>query len=231
MGHSSGKIFLSEQRGQIQSSVFQRNCTFNFDSYFHEHKAPLRSLYVFNEENLLAGAKIKMKLDRPSYIVLIPVTGDLQYMEDFGTTRDIPVGQMMVRKSLKDASFELQNPYNEEAITFIQILIADETELTIDSIFDVNPGAAANQLVELCPNLFPMDLPFKLSMGQFDGRAESIYHTMKWSNQVFCYVIAGAFEIEGRLLHTQDGIALWDTQTLDLEALSNNALILTIETS
>ncbi len=45
----------------------------------------------------------------------------------------------------------------------------------------------------------------------------------------FAFVLAGAFETEGRLLHERDGLAIWDTDKIEMEALSNDAMILLIE--
>jgi quercetin 2,3-dioxygenase len=35
--------------------------------------------------------------------------------------------------------------------------------------------------------------------------------------------------MEGRLLHAKDSLALWDTKAVELEALSENALVLILE--
>jgi len=43
--------------------------------------------------------------------------------------------------------------------------------------------------------------------------------------------LEGAFEVEGRLLHARDGLALWETEKVELEALSNDAIILVMEIS
>jgi redox-sensitive bicupin YhaK (pirin superfamily) len=39
-------------------------------------------------------------------------------------------------------------------------------------------------------------------------------------------VIEGAFEVQDRLLHAKDGLAVWDTNEIDFEALSNDAILL-----
>ena len=44
-------------------------------------------------------------------------------------------------------------------------------------------------------------------------------------------MIAGAFEAEGRLLYERDGLALFDTNKIEMEALSNDAMMLLIETT
>ena len=71
-------------------------------------------------------------------------------------------------------------------------------------------------------------LPFRISIGQFSGREEVVKSVVDFPN-VFCYVLAGAFEISGRLLQPLDGLAIWDIEEIDMEALSNNALVLMVE--
>ncbi|MEJ2884540.1 pirin family protein [Pedobacter sp. GR22-6] len=229
MEHSSGKIYLSEQRGQIESPLFQRNCIFNFGSYFNAHKTALGPLYLFNEENLAGTAQLEMEVSKPSYVILIPVTGDLEYTDVETGKMNVPVGQVLVRKCPADHLFRIGNPYTEEVISLIQIWIsAADISQSSTLMLDLAPGVSPNRLVELSAAVVDAGLPFKLSAGQFDGRAETIYRKEK-DSLLFCYVVAGAFEVEGRLLHAQDGLALWDTETLELEALSNNALMLTLE--
>lgn len=229
MEHTSGKIYLSEQRGQIESPLFQRNCIFNFGSYFNVHKTAMGLLYLFNEENLAAEAHLEMEVAEPSYVILIPVTGDLEYTDMECGKMNIPVGQVLIRKCPVDHLFRIGNPYAAEAINLIQIWIsAADISRPATLMLDLAPGLAPNQLVELSAALVDAGLPFKLSAGQFDGRSETIYRKEK-GTLLFCYVVAGAFEVEGRLLHAQDGLALWDTHAVELEALSSNALMLTLE--
>lgn len=46
---------------------------------------------------------------------------------------------------------------------------------------------------------------------------------------IFVFVLQGAFETEGRLLHERDGLALWDVDKIEMEALSNDALVCLVE--
>ena len=78
------------------------------------------------------------------------------------------------------------------------------------------------------PLRFTRALPFALRLGRFMGREEAVYKVQP-GNQLFAFVVAGAFELEGRLLHEKDGLALWDAEEVELEALSNHALVLVVE--
>ena len=66
-------------------------------------------------------------------------------------------------------------------------------------------------------------------LGRFAGRAETVYPLRTPGAGVFVFVLAGAFEVASRLLHEKDGLALWDVAEIELEALSNDALLLVLE--
>ena len=229
MEHSTGKIFLNEQRGCIQSPLFQRNCSFNFDTFFSPHKMPLAALYLFNEETLGAAVELELEVKKPSYVILIPVTGDLMYTDIEAGKMNISVGEVLIRQCPPEHLFRIGNPYSQEAINLIQIWIEVPEVLSPSSVLlNFDPGISVNHLVEVSAAA-NSPLPFRLSIGQFEGRKETIYKKCRKDSNFFCHVLAGAFEIEGRLLHAQDGLGLWDVAEAELEALSNNALLLTIE--
>ncbi|WP_316804619.1 hypothetical protein [Pedobacter nototheniae] len=54
------------------------------------------------------------------------------------------------------------------------------------------------------------DLPLRISAGIFEGRKEAIYKMQKPKNSFYAFTIDGAFEVEERLMHARDGLALWD---------------------
>jgi len=65
-----------------------------------------------------------------------------------------------------------------------------------------------------------ISLPFKISTGKFSGRVETIYYPKNSiSNEVFLFVLQDAFEAAGRLLHTRDGLALSDTNEIEMESI------------
>ena len=71
--------------------------------------------------------------------------------------------------------------------------------------------------------------PFSISIGKFDGRGETTYRVKNKDAGLFVFVLEGAFEVQGTLLHARDGLALWETDEVEMEALSNDAIILLVE--
>lgn len=66
-------------------------------------------------------------------------------------------------------------------------------------------------------------------IGLYDGRKEDNYTPQKKNATLFGMVLHGAFEFQNRLMENRDAIVLWDTDELEFEALSEEALLLFIE--
>jgi quercetin 2,3-dioxygenase len=67
-----GKIFLSDQRGIIETERSRSYCTFNFDKFFNEHKNRFGNLYLLNEETLKGNEGFDIKIEETSYVIIIP---------------------------------------------------------------------------------------------------------------------------------------------------------------
>ena len=231
-----GQIFLADQRGIKDSSHFRRLSTFNFGEYKNPDKESFGSLYVFNEEQVAPSQNLPFTLEADSYIILIPITGALEFIDPAGNATTVDVEEMYIGQINAGHSYTIANPYKTEIISFLQLWLkaASPGQEVKSQLCGFNLEAEPNQLIELTKKSSFADnalkLPFALGIGQFDGRKEALYTLKKQQNQqFFAFIIAGAFEIEGRLLHEKDGLALWDVVEVELEALSNNALILTLE--
>lgn len=66
-------------------------------------------------------------------------------------------------------------------------------------------------------------------IGLYEGRKEEFYTLKSSKNSIFAMVINGAFEFQNRLLETRDALLLWEVEKIELESLSENALIIMLE--
>ena len=221
---SQGKIFLSDQRGIIESERIKRYSTFNFESFNNPAKEPVGNLYALHDDMLAPAASINLYTREQGYVILVPITGSIKYTDEHENETEVEVGKSLMVFLEKDSFITLKNPYDDALINYLMIAIKSEEK---------KPNALTFLDIDLSDlnkmNLITPDkTPFKVSIGRFKGRGESEYTTNKTSI-LYCFVLAGAFEIDGRLLHDRDGIALFSTDTIETEALSDNALLLTIE--
>ncbi|RDC55002.1 hypothetical protein DU508_19540 [Pedobacter chinensis] len=222
-----GKIFLADQRGLAETAVLRRFSTFNFEKYDDEHKQPSGDLFICNDELIVGGKLIFFLSKEDSYQIFFPITGGLDIVQG-GKEFAVDTGQVQVLNLGKGEVLEISNPYPNDMINYLQIGIKTDMFLlrASEMLFSFDFEKNQNQLIEIISS---PKLPFKLSAGIFAGREEEIYKMQSSQNKFFCFIIDGAFEVEGRLLHVRDGLALWDLEQVELEALSNNAIVLVLE--
>lgn len=223
-----GKIFLADQRGLTQTRDFQRFATLNFGDFHHAHKQPLGRLLAVNEESLAGGGILTLPVPAAVHIVLLPITGTVEVLLPTGEALPVEVAQVQVLTLPAGSALELRNPYPDDLISLLHLWVrADEAAPPVAFTARFSFAALANRLALLLPGA--TKLPFALSLGRFAGRHEATY-ALPQDRLFFGFVLAGAFEAEGRLLHEKDGLALWDAPApIEIEALSNDALLLVLE--
>jgi len=230
---ANGKIFLADERGLNKTDWFRSLNMFNFGKYFNEHKVPFGDLYLLKDDMLGGRRSMSMTIEENSYVIILPVAGAVSFKSENADAALVAAGQVLICTTGQNETIEISNPFANDVVNFLQIWIKTSPgknkmhtgALTFD---DVNKKE--NQFIKIFPgNVFAEDHGFSISIGKFSGRGDTIYKPKIKNSGSFLFVLNGAFEAEGRLLHERDGLALWDTNEIEMEALSNDAIILLIE--
>jgi redox-sensitive bicupin YhaK (pirin superfamily) len=226
------KIFLADERGRHETEWFRSMNTFNFGNYFNEHKTQFGGIDAINDESLDGGCAVTSFIKEPYYIILLPVIGAIRWKDSRGNEDLLAAGQCQLLNIDSGESFEISNPFNDELINYLQIWIkaGDQQPVKRLSAWEYDVNAHLNKMVLVTPDVLNGNqLPFHLSIGKFTGRGETSYTINDKRSALFAFVIEGAFELEGRLMHARDGLALWEAERMEMEALSNDAILLLIE--
>jgi hypothetical protein len=227
MDNPGSKIFLADERGLNENEWFRSWNTFNFGKYQLEHKKSVGNLVVLNDDTLAPGRSLSLMVEEDFSIVIIPVIGAVEYKDTTGITQLIAAGQTICIQAKAGLQYEVTNPIAEIAVNFIQLWIKGGHENSNTGLYtygDVN--ANLNQLI---PVLNTNSTAYGIYIGKFSGRGEVTYNSPKSKSTLFVFVLAGAFEVEGCLLHDRDGLAMFEKSKAEMEALSNDAIILCIE--
>lgn len=229
---AKAKIFLQEERGVTETDWFRTLNTFNAGKYISEHKAAFGDLYLWNEETLAGTRSLVMHTDISSWIIFIPLVGEIDYKDIHSRNSTVRAGQVQVHWVPANTTFQVTNTYENEMVNFLQVwLRSDGNHPVKDPVisgFSVDDNT--NHLVNGgSSQLSGEKFPFYIRVGKFRGRAEGHYTLHDPSHGVFAFVVQGAFEIQSRLLHARDGLALWDLNEIEFEALSNEAILVLLE--
>lgn len=214
------QIFLADQRGCSETTWFRSFHGFNFGNYQAESREPFGVMTVLNDETLAGQNHISMTVEENTTVVLLPIVGDLVFKNSLGEDGFIEAGQVQVLRMPAQTTFQLSNPYTDDLINFLQIHFSQLSESTQQSTFDISIKNSLHQLF-LSPSLG--------FIGKYDGRTGDIYTLRNPRNGLFIFVIEGVFEAQNRLLHARDGLSLQNIETIDFEALSNEAILLLLE--
>jgi hypothetical protein len=226
---SSAKMFLSDERGCIETDWYRCYHTFNNGTFFSEHKQPVDEMFLFADETLAPRHSIQLEIEEGVAVYLLPIVGAFLIKGLLGAETSVEPGQLFMAANGM-GSIEILNPYYSELINFIQIKVGacNRSPSTITA-FDIDKNK--NHLVKISSvaGAATASQPI-ISIAKFDGRKDGNYTPHSSNNSLFIFVVQGVFEVQGRLLHARDGLAIWHEQKgIELEALSNEAIVLIIE--
>lgn len=220
------KIFLSEERGVTNAAWMRSYNTFNFGHYKTQYKTPVDNLYVLNDDTLAPGKNMRMKVEEDTLLLLLPLAGAVEYEDSNSNKNVVAAGQVLTTGLQTEDYFTIHNPFPDCLVNFLQVWIKAHTihlsTSAIEQSFDLTNNKNSFTSMLLASGIH-------LHIGKFSGRQKAMINLTNNNSTCFAFVIEGAFELEERLLHARDGLALWQTNTVDMEALSNDAIIMLIE--
>ncbi len=226
-----GKIFLAGQHGKTRMEAFQSIHTFHHGTFQHAHREPFGALSVLNEEVLAPGATMEVTAAENCYHLIMPLMGGLIYDDSLKNLTGIIAGEVQAVPMPAGSSCTLNNPFHAHDVRFLRLVIRTEQSLEGTLLLHrFDPDTPTGRLLDLLsvPESPSPPLPFAFHAGRFSGRQECTFGLMPAMNKVFIFVLEGAFEAEGRLLHPRDGLALWDVRQVEFEALSEKSLLLVL---
>ena len=223
MDTASAKIYLANERGCTQSPSYRSFHTFNFGTYGNPHREPFFALKTFNDETLASGATSTYAYDMAKEVIIIPLAGELVCKTNASNIK-VDAGQALQSCVKQGDRIEVFNHFKEELINYLYIEFNGATDSHDHKVAAFEIEKEYNKLHHIglsgSQNIF---------IGIYDGREESSLTFDTANKQFFAFVIEGAFEVNNRLLHKRDALALWNTSQIEFEALSNHAIILVID--
>lgn len=224
-------IYLADQRGCSQKEWYRSYHTFNFGDYQHASRKPVGNLQALNDDTLKGGRTLTLPIKEDATVLLLPVVGALHYKNSMNIQGTVDAGNAHLLFLPKESSLEISNPYADELINFLQLWFTPDPQRNPSKVneFEFDLSATKNRLIPLQSTEKCNSQHARTFIGKFDGRKEGTHQLRNPGKGIFIFIIEGAFEVQNRLLQPRDGLAIWDTEEIEFEALSNEAIILLFE--
>lgn len=226
MTQNEAKIFLSAQRGKTELSWFRSFHSFNLGNFQDANKEHIGKLRVFNDNTLAAGKGMKMQVEKPTEVLVLPLVGGIEFKNSTGYHDFLEVGKTQIFSAEAGMDYEVLNPYESELINYLEIWIEKENVLTPSTTSVDIDLEKRNELLPIFSSVKQNAFGY---FGKYDGREEGIYEIKNTGSCVYVSVIEGAFEVDNKLMEARDGLAIWNANEIEFEALSNDAMLLFFE--
>jgi len=155
-----------------------------------------------------------------SSILVIVLYGEI-LINDF--KKPITSEQVFIVKSREIHSLILKNNFSDEKADVLILELKSKKPDDFFSLEELNIKDK-NTLLQLSTKL-----EYPNFIGLYEGRQEQEYSLYSKENTLFGIVLNGAFEFQNILLETRDAVIIQEIETLEFEALSENALLLFLE--
>lgn len=219
------QIYKSDSRGVFTSKEHHCLATFNFEHYQDLSRKAFGSLQILNEVVLAPQQRMTRFINPNTNVVILPLFGGIDYKDNIGNEEFLHVEQIRVLAADQDLSLEIFNPYKKENVSYLEIDFQMGEQYFKNYFQQYNVDFIKRNKLN---SLFEVERALGF-MGIYDGRKEGFYTLKNSSNGVFVFVVNGAFEVENRLLESKDGLSMQNVNTIEWEALSENAILLVIE--
>lgn len=215
MSEESYQLFKEELRGFIQGPQRRSFVLFNQENYFDESRKPVDPFTQFSEHYLYESRQLEIISGEDS-LILLPIEGELN-LHSMETNRIIFPQQFFVLPP--NQSIQIKNCLPSETSRFYVIQFRDNTLKTDTYSFQLTQR---NELIPLLESE-----SFQLHLGLYDGRKEGVQLVNDKKN-LFISIINGVFEVQNRLMETNDSLLIANPSKIEFEALSENAIILSL---
>jgi redox-sensitive bicupin YhaK (pirin superfamily) len=229
-------LHKADTRGHQNHGWLDTHHTFSFAGYYDPERIHFGSLRVLNDDIVIGGEGFGTHPHDNMEIISIPLYGDLQHKDSMGNGSVIKSGEVQVMSAGTGITHSEFNANEDEDLNFFQIWVFPNKKNVEPRYgqqkFDFEN--TKNQLVQIVsPN--PEDAGLWIhqdawfNIGYFDKNHDFEYKLKAKGNGLYIMVIDGNFDVEGQALSRRDGYGIWETDTVKIKSLSENAGILLIE--
>jgi redox-sensitive bicupin YhaK (pirin superfamily) len=220
-------LHKAETRGHFDHGWLNTYHTFSFSGYYHPDRENFGVLRVLNDDVVAAGRGFPSHSHEEMEIVSIPLSGELEHKDSTGSRSVIKTGEVQHMSAGTGIVHSEYNPSNDRAVNFLQIWVLPKKRRVEPAYHQkqFDPAGRSNTfLTVVAPEDEPHDgaLPVNqdayFSLIRMDKEFHTQYQVKRKENGVYIFVLEGEVTVDERSLSRRDGLGVWDTAKVDIQA-------------
>lgn len=229
-------LHKANTRGLANHGWLNSHHTFSFANYYNPERMHFGVLRVLNDDTVQAGMGFGTHPHDNMEIISIPLEGDLEHKDSMGNTAVIRNGDIQVMSAGTGITHSEYNKNRDKLVKFLQIWVFPNKK-NVQPRYDQITLTAADRHNKLQQILSPsaddegvwIHQNAWFHLGRFDRDFQTEYALKDKNNGVYAFVIRGDVRINGQDLSERDGFGIWNTDSISLQAISQNAEVLLME--
>ena len=229
-------LHKAETRFKVNQSWLNAFHSFRPNNTEIPNRSNFGTLIILNDDTVDEGMGFETHPHRDMEIISIPLEGDLEHKDSMGYSTVIKSGDIQVMSAGTGIYHSEYNKNNDKKVNFLQIwIVPNKTGVT--PRYDqksLNKAERHNNFQQiLSPNADDEGVWIHQNAWFFLGTLDkdfSIQYTLKdKSNGVYAFVLNGDLNINNQTLNNKDGFGIWNIDTIDIKALSQDTELLLME--
>ncbi len=226
-------LHKADTRGHANHGWLDSRHTFSFANYYNPDRMHFGVLRVLNDDIVSGGMGFGKHPHDNMEIISIPLEGNLEHQDSMGNVAVIRNGDIQVMSAGTGIQHSEKNKSQVDDVKFLQIwLFPNKKNVTprYDQL-TLKPEDRHNKLQQILspdPNdegvWIHQDAWFHLA--SLDKGNKQEYQIKKKGNGVYAFIISGQVTIAGQQLSSRDGLGLWNTDLIKIEAQTNAEILL-----
>jgi redox-sensitive bicupin YhaK (pirin superfamily) len=229
-------LHKADTRGHANHGWLDSHHTFSFANYYNPDRMHFGVLRVLNDDRVDGGRGFGRHPHDNMEIISIPLEGDLEHRDSMDNVAVIKHGDIQAMSAGTGIFHSEYNKNEDRDARFLQIWLFPKSK-NVTPRYDqltLNVEDRHNNLQQiLSPD--PEDAGVTINqdawfhMGKFDKDFTTEYKLKNPANGVYVFVLKGDITIEENALNQRDGLGIWDTDSINITANSQDAELLLME--
>lgn len=227
-------IHRENDRGHVDFGWLKSAHSFSFGQYFDPEKVNFGALRVLNDDQVAGGQGFGRHAHDNMEIVSIPLAGILSHQDSMGNVRNIETGEVQIMSAGKGVKHSEFNGDQKDPVKFLQVwVLPNEQNITptyeqksylhLDRhnkfVTIVSPDVSNPDTVHIHQDAY-------FNIADLDEGNTISYTVHSERNGIYLFVLEGKVSVANETLERRDGIGIYDSAKIDIEAAYNAKLLL-----
>lgn len=196
-------IHPSNSRGFHDYGWLKSWHSFNFADYFNPVREKFGTIRVINDEVLAPGASIDFHEYRNLEMIIIPLSGELQLIEESGTESLIHDNEVQLISAGKGIEYSLVNVFDSDPTEYLQVWLFPKSKNTEPALWkndfyaeDRHEQLQVIACPKICSNALSVNQDAWISRIDLQDESHYDYDLFRPHNQLLIFVIEGTLNLD-----------------------------------